>query len=387
MYRIAILGCRSRGTAAAMAYHAHPGTEVVGLCDRIPERLQELGNALGVTARFADADEMIRETRPDIVAIPTGTEFHYDLCMQVLRYGSTHIDVEKPMCVDLVQADTLVRKAEEVDARIAVHHQGRCGVWMKAVVREIQKGRIGDLQHMTAYGKGYYGGYGLMNIGTHILSNFLELAGPCRRVSASALTDGHPITPEDVLPSPNGMGTIAGEAITATLEFSGNVTATLVHHRYPVIDNQFARLVIQGSEGILLWDWDGAWRMTPHGFPPKVTKHDWELLDSDGPEHYDPDSGVNSTEYSYVDEYVHALDEERDHVCSGSEAVHVIEIMMGAFESAAHGRTVELPQVDREHPLVRWRREAGLGEPEPMPRPYPEWLAAEDRRLGRGKEN
>ena len=50
-YRIAILGCRGRGTAAARAYHQHPRTEVVGLCDLIPERLETLGGELGVAAR------------------------------------------------------------------------------------------------------------------------------------------------------------------------------------------------------------------------------------------------------------------------------------------------------------------------------------------------
>ena len=42
-YRVAILGCRARGTAAARAYHAHPRTEVVGLCDLVGERREATG--------------------------------------------------------------------------------------------------------------------------------------------------------------------------------------------------------------------------------------------------------------------------------------------------------------------------------------------------------
>ena len=83
-YRIAVLGCRGRGTATARAYHAHPRTQVVALCDLITERLNTLGDELGIAAKFTDLDAMIRQIQPDIVAIPTGTEFHYDLCMQVL---------------------------------------------------------------------------------------------------------------------------------------------------------------------------------------------------------------------------------------------------------------------------------------------------------------
>src|SRR5829696_9169789 len=98
-YRIAILGCRERGTAAARAYHAHPRTDLVALCDLVRERLDTLGDALSVRERFTDLDAMIRETRPDLVAIPTGTEFHFPLAMQVLEHGVS-IEVEKPFCPD-----------------------------------------------------------------------------------------------------------------------------------------------------------------------------------------------------------------------------------------------------------------------------------------------
>ena len=58
-------------------------------------------------------------------------------------------------------------------------------------------------------------------------------------------------------------------------------------------------------------------------------------------------------------------------------------VKMGIFESAAYGNPVDLPHKCREHPLLRWRREQGMGPPKPMPRDYSEWLAAEDRRLKR----
>ena len=109
-YRVAILGCRARGTTTAQAYDAHPRTEVVALCDLLRERLDILGDELGVKARFVDLDEMIEQTRPDIVAIPTGTEFHHDLALRVLEHG-VHIDVEKPLCTNLEEADEVVAQA------------------------------------------------------------------------------------------------------------------------------------------------------------------------------------------------------------------------------------------------------------------------------------
>jgi hypothetical protein len=60
-----------------------------------------------------------------------------------------------------------------------------------------------------------------------------------------------------------------------------------------------------------------------------------------------------------------------------------MEVLMAILEAGARRRQIDLPQVDRRHPLTVWREETGLGAPSAMPRPYHEWLEAEDRRLGR----
>ena len=380
-YRVAILGCRSRGTAAAKGYHAHPRTEVVGLCDLIKDRADTLGDLLGVSARFTDLDEMIAQTKPDIVVIPTGTEFHYQLCMRVLEYG-VNIDVEKPMCVDLEQADAVMAKAGEKGVRIAVHHQGRVGSAMRSVEKAVQEGRIGEIRYIYGSGKGYYAGYGLMNIGTHTINDIINFTGHCRSVVAVGLTDGHCITPNDVVPSPNGMGTIACEYLTAALQFDSNVTATLLQHRFGTVDATAYGMEIYGTEGRIWWKNSGAFLLPQPHFFPDGEHDDWQALEPIYPDGYNSRSGAGE-EYCYVDEYVQALDEGRDHKCSGAEALHTIEIMMGIFESAAYGIRAHLPQEQRDHPLLRWRSQAGLGAPDSMPRPYEEWLSAEDKRLGR----
>ncbi len=381
-YRVAILGCRARGTSVARAYHAHPRCEIVALCDRVPELLNTLGDELGVKARYTDLDEMMRTHRPEIVAIPTGTEFHYDLSMRVIEYGA-NIDVEKPMCATLEQADEVLAKSQEKNVRIAVHHQGRTGGAMNAIFNAIQAGKIGELRHLNASGKGYYGGYGLMNIGTHAVNAMLRVTGRCKSVTALALTGGHRATPEDVIPAAGGMGTVLGERITATLEFDKNVTATLLQQRFPTVDSAAYGIELCGTEGRLLWKTSSAWWLpTPH-FLPDGERDRWEQLPLILTEGYDPESTASPDEYSYVDEYVNALDEGREHECSGIQGCHVIEILMAILEASAYGTLVQLPQQNRKHPLLRWRSEHGLDLPEPMARDYQKWLDEEDRRLGR----
>src|SRR5438874_1286713 len=97
----------------------------------------------------------------------------------------------------------------------------------------VGEGRIGRMHHIEGNCKGYYGGYGLMDIGCHLINNLVKFGGHCRSVMAFAQTGGHPITPADAVTSPEGMGVITGEDLTAMIQLDSGVTATLIHHRLP----------------------------------------------------------------------------------------------------------------------------------------------------------
>ena len=52
---------------------------------------------------------------------------------------------------------------------------------MKAVAKALAEGRIGQLRHIHGHGKTYYGGYNLMNIGTHMINNMPQGRRPVRQ--------------------------------------------------------------------------------------------------------------------------------------------------------------------------------------------------------------
>jgi len=208
------------------------------------------------------------------------------------------------------------------------------------------------------------------------------LLGPCRRVYATASTNGHPITPDDVVVSPAGMGIIAGEHITATLTYDGGVSATLLHHRLDKVYGGGTTELL-GTSGRIAFQSQASWWVPQPHRAPLGTDQPWQPLSPEEPPELKGALGASPDDVWYVDEYVRALDEGRDHECGAANGRRVLEVMMAIFESAAHGRPVDLPQARRDHPLLRWRREHGLGAPPEVPRPYREWLQAEDRRLGR----
>jgi predicted dehydrogenase len=359
---------------------------VVGVCDLDAQCRQRTAEQLGVQAHFADLDAMIRQTRPDIVIVATGTEFHYELGMRVLEHG-VHLDIEKPMCTSLDEADRMLALSQRKGVQIAVHHQFRSGPSIQSLAEAVREGRIGALRHMLASEKGYYGGLGLMNIGVHMINNLLELAGPCRQVTAFAHTAGRPCAPNDVITAPLGMGVIMGEHITATLQFAGSLGATVMLHRLDPMAAAAYWIHVLGQSGQLFWGMarDGQGQRTagrsswvcnnPH---PVIGDNDWQLLPCTLPPH--AGEHVDVEEIAFVGDYVDSLDKGRAPRASGAQAVHTLEIMMAIFESAAYGRAVSLPQAKRDHPLLRWRAEADLPPPPPTPRDIGPWLAEEDRR-------
>ena len=300
--------------------------------------------------------------------------------MRVLEHG-VHIDVEKPMCVDLEQADAVVAKAKEKGVRMAVHHQGRVGAYMRATHKAFTEGRIGELCYINSRGKVYYGGYGLMNIGTHQLNDMMKFAGPlpqCFRHGidrqpshyarrCGSFTERHG---NDCRRTHHGDVAFRQQRHGKPL-----ATPSPENHVYHDGDCRDRRAIAGKDRSSII---GGAWELT-QSFEPDG----WEALEPLYPEHYDRSSPASIDDYWYVEEYVNALDENRDHECSGAEGQHNVEIMMGIFESAAYGNRVDLPQQNREHPLLRWRRENGLPPPAEMPRAYDKWQEAEDRRIGR----
>ena len=385
-YRVAILGCRARGTASANAYHFHPRTEVVGLCDIVASRRDSLGDELGISARFDDADRMIEDVDPDIVVIPTAPYLHAPLALQVLEHG-VNIDIEKPMGLNLAETDAIMAKAVERNLRVAVHHQWRVSAWTQAIWSAFSAGKIGELRHIYASGKGYYGGFGLMEIGTHLLTSLTKFAGAVQRVTAHGTVRGRPISPSDVLHAPRGNGIIVGDRISASLLFENGVIGTLLQHRFNKNDLTAHVIELSGSEGRLLWHPHGAWYLpNPHSLP-KDGLDRWKPLVPKYPQSFETLSAEYKSnpmaegDYWFVEEYVRALDQNTDHECSGASGCHVVEIIMGIFESAAFGRHVNLPQVQRDHPLLRWREQAGLKAPDKMPLNDSEWAEEEERRL------
>jgi UDP-N-acetyl-2-amino-2-deoxyglucuronate dehydrogenase len=199
------------------------GVNVVAACDIRVEAGKQRAAEIGC-AFYEDYRTMLAETRPDVAVIVTPHPLHPSMAIDCLRAGC-HVLVEKPMAVDVAEADQMIAEAEKSGRILAVNFQQRFRPVIERARALVAEGAIGPLVRTlsiepwfrTAY---YYrtatwratwngeGGGVLLNQAPHTLDILCHLAGMPSKVWGWTRTRYHAIEVEDtaqaMLEYPNG---------------------------------------------------------------------------------------------------------------------------------------------------------------------------------------
>jgi len=145
--RVAVIGMGPIGNIHADVYKSSEFTELVGVCDIIPERAERAGKRLGVPY-FLDAKEMLEKVSPELCSVTTGgyeySSDHYEPTMLALSYGC-HVLCEKPICNDIAKAREMVSFAKEKGLCFGINLNHRFTPAFRMAKRWFDEGRIGDL--------------------------------------------------------------------------------------------------------------------------------------------------------------------------------------------------------------------------------------------------
>lgn len=115
MMRVLIAGLGNMGKSHALAHHAHPGAEIVGLVNRSPV---DLPDELATYPRFTSFEEGLA-TAPDVVVIATYSDSHADYACMAMEAGA-HVFVEKPLATNVADARRVVATAQETGRKLVV---------------------------------------------------------------------------------------------------------------------------------------------------------------------------------------------------------------------------------------------------------------------------
>ena len=126
--RVLVAGLGNMGRSHALAYHRHPGYEIVGLVNRSKPRLHEELSGYEIVPEFLPA---LRELKPDAVSINTYSDSHADFAVASFEQGA-HVFVEKPLATTVEDAERVVAAAKGNGRKLVIgyilrHHPSWIG--------------------------------------------------------------------------------------------------------------------------------------------------------------------------------------------------------------------------------------------------------------------
>ena len=113
---VLVVGLGQMGRSHALAYHNHPGFNLVGLVNRSAPTLPEELRAYPLRHDFAAA---LTEFSPQVVSISTHTDTHADMAIAAIESGA-HVFVEKPLAANVRDAERVVAAAKANDRKLVV---------------------------------------------------------------------------------------------------------------------------------------------------------------------------------------------------------------------------------------------------------------------------
>src|SRR5438132_2272858 len=125
--------------------------KIVATCDREPLMAKQLAERFQVERHFGDAEEMLKECKPDVVHITTPPRSHYGLGKLCLENGC-HVYIEKPFTVNLKEAEELIQFSYQEDLKITVGHDIQFSQVARRLRQLVTDGYLGGRPvHMESY--------------------------------------------------------------------------------------------------------------------------------------------------------------------------------------------------------------------------------------------
>ncbi|MBM4021737.1 MAG: Gfo/Idh/MocA family oxidoreductase, partial [Planctomycetes bacterium] len=224
VFRVAVIGRTGRGDyghAIDELFAGLPSAKVVAAADDEPAGLAMAAarHSLPAAAAFADWRKMLADVKPDVVAIcMRHIDCHAEMAIAAAEAGVKGILMEKPFVPTPAAADAVVAACETRGTKLALAFVNRHSAAYGVARDLMEEGTIGQILEVRARGKEDRrgGGEDLWVLGSHLLDLMADLGGAPRWCQATVTLGGRPIVPADAVDGPEGIGPIAGDAVTAT---------------------------------------------------------------------------------------------------------------------------------------------------------------------------
>jgi predicted dehydrogenase len=335
---------------------------LIAVCDQNPERLQATSAKYDVRA-YREVDDLLQDDRVEVISIATPHPSHAPLAIRAMETGR-HVIVEKPMTLELSQADMMIAAARRTGRTLAVIFQRRFWPASLRVNQAIRDGKLGKLvsgecelswwRNQAYYARDAWrgrwdteGGGVLVNQGIHALDMFQWFMGEPEVLWARWANLSHPyIEVEDNAVAAIQFKSGALGVIRMTTSSHLSRTRVTVHG-----DNGASASVIEEPEGAVghndLWTVPGEEQVRPESVRQHVERGEYiyrALIP--------PVAPTWSTGYTYqrdadpsyhaiqLQEFLRAIQEGREPLVNGEEGRKSLALMVAIYESGRTGQPV-----------------------------------------------
>jgi predicted dehydrogenase len=311
----------------APALNSVAGSQLVGVCDVVPDRAQALARSMGAPEVFADFDQALAQTKASAVYLATPVFLHAEHTVRALAAGK-HVLVEKPLGLNGAEADRAVAAARGGNLRAGCAYFRRCYPRYRHAQEMLERGEFGRvvLVRMTYFSwfnpdpadpkywrvvRAKSGGGPLSDMGSHMFDVLIGLFGLPKRLCANVKTLVQPYEVEDsavmTMELANGADVIAG------FHWNSRTWA----HEFEIV----------GTEAKVKWfPYDAGKIILTRG-------RDTQEIDRPNPE---------NVHVPLIEDFISAIRDHRDPVVSLAEAARTNILLDAVYQSARTRKEITL---------------------------------------------
>lgn len=142
-FKIAIVGCGRILKNHLIAINNN-NFELVAICDNNQKKLENIQNI--DVPKYIDYKKMLEENpNIEIVSILTPSGYHAEHTIEIVKNYQKHIIVEKPMALDLSDAENMIRVCDEYGVKLFVVKQNRFNLPVIKLMEFIKNNRFGKI--------------------------------------------------------------------------------------------------------------------------------------------------------------------------------------------------------------------------------------------------
>jgi predicted dehydrogenase len=332
-YRAGIIGCGEIAKHHARGYQGVPEIELVAVADPVERARRGFQEQFGVAQAYADAGEMLRAERLDIVSVCLWHPLHAEYTVAAAQHRPKVVLCEKPMATCLAEADAMIAACDANGVKLAIGHQRRFNLsWTRA--RELlAEGAVGTPLLVTVQT-----GEGLLNCGTHVVNAILYLLGDPETEWVMGAVERKTDRWE--------RSTRIEDCCLGLMQFRGGAQALVECDLTGTA--QVENYSIRGTEGVL-----------------DVKQRELRLLRGGGAGWEEIDTGYEDPWVCQAREMVTWIEGTSGHRGEGRQARATLEILMAIYQSARDHEVVRTPLSVRANPLDLMAEEGKLPISEP----------------------